>query len=53
MMQHGVPDHLRCDSGPESVAFAIQDWLKNRGVATMYIALGSSWENAHVEPFHH
>lgn len=52
MTQYGVPEHLRSDNGPEFVAYAIQDWLKDRGVGTIYITPGSPWENAHIESFH-
>jgi transposase InsO family protein len=52
MRRHGVPSHLRSDNGPEFVAHAIQDWLKERGVKTIYIRPGSPWENAHIESFH-
>jgi transposase InsO family protein len=52
MARHGVPSHLRSDNGPEFVAKAVQDWLKGRGVRTIYIQPGSPWENGHIESFH-
>jgi transposase InsO family protein len=52
MMEYGVPGHLRSDNGPEFIAYAIQDWLRDRGVETMYITPGSPWENAYIESFH-
>jgi transposase InsO family protein len=52
MARYGVPEHLRSDNGPEFIAYAIQDWLKNKGVKTIYITPGSPWENAHIESFH-
>jgi putative transposase len=52
MERFGVPEHLRSDNGPEFIAYAIQDWLKGRGVRTIYITPGSPWENAYIESFH-
>jgi transposase InsO family protein len=47
----GVPEHLRSDNGPEFIAYAIQDWLKEKNVKTIYITPGSPWENAYIESF--
>ena len=52
MERYGVPEHLRSDNGPEFIACAIQDWLKSKGVKTIYITPGSPWENAYIESFH-
>ena len=52
MERFGVPTHLRSDNGPEFIAYAIQDWLKDKGVKTIYITPGSPWENAYIESFH-
>jgi transposase InsO family protein len=52
MERYGVPGHLRSDNGPEFIAYAIQDWLKSKGVKTIYITPGSPWENAYIESFH-
>ena len=52
MERFGVPEHLRSDNGPEFIAYAIQDWLRERGVKTIYITPGSPWENAYIESFH-
>ena len=48
---HGVPAFLRCDNGPEFVAYAIADWCKFNGSATTFIDPGSPWQNAHIESF--
>jgi putative transposase len=48
----GVPKHVRSDNGPEFVATAIQRWLKQTGVQTLYIEPGSPWENGYAESFH-
>jgi transposase InsO family protein len=52
MQRHGRPDHLRSDNGPEFIAYAIQDWLKDKQIKTIYIKPGSPWENAYIESFH-
>ena len=51
MERHGVPGHLRSDNGPEFIAYAVQEWLKSKGVKTLYITPGSPWENASIESF--
>lgn len=48
----GVPQAIRSDNGPEFVAQSIQEWLRRLGIATLYIAPGSPWENGYVESFH-
>jgi putative transposase len=50
--RYGAPEHLRSDNGPEFIAYAIQDWLKERKIKTLYIRPGSPWENGHIESFH-
>jgi transposase InsO family protein len=52
MARYGVPTHLRTDNGPEFIAYAIQDWLGDKNVKTIYITPGSPWENAYIESFH-
>jgi putative transposase len=52
MRKHGVPEHIRSDNGPEFIADAVQDWLKLKGIETLYIRPGSPWENGHIESFH-
>ena len=47
----GVPDHLRSDNGPEFIAYALQQWLKDRHCHTLYIKPGSPWENPFIESF--
>lgn len=52
MARYGVPEHLRSDNGPEFIAYAIQDWLREQNVKTIYITPGAPWENAYIESFH-
>jgi len=52
LAMHGAPAAIRSDNGPEFVAEAIQRWLKQIGVQTLYIAPGHPWENGYAESFH-
>jgi IS30 family transposase len=48
-----VPDHLRCDNGPEFICRAIKSWVaQEKTVSTLYIDPGSPWENAYAESYH-
>ncbi len=47
----GVPDYIRSDNGPEFIANALRAWLKDCGVATLYIEPGAPWENGFNESF--
>jgi putative transposase len=48
----GIPRFIRSDNGPEFIADAIQGWLSDKKVETLYIAPGSPWENGYIESFH-
>lgn len=50
-LEHGTPEHIRSDNGPEFVAIALRDWLKRVEVRTLYIEPGSPWENGYNESF--
>lgn len=47
----GPPTHIRSDSGREFIATAVQKWLAQIGVTTLYITPGSPWENGYNESF--
>jgi len=49
--EHGPPAFIRSDNGPEFIARAVQKWLADRGVETLYIDPGSPWENGYTESF--
>jgi len=49
--EHGPPEHLRSDNGPEFIAQAVRAWLTERGTGTLYIEPGAPWENAYMESF--
>ena len=42
---------LRSDNGPEFVARAVCQWLETSGCQTLFIRLGSPWENGYIESF--
>jgi transposase InsO family protein len=50
-LEHGIPEHIRSDNGPEFVAKAVREWLADLGVTTLFIEPGSPWENGYVESF--
>ena len=50
--QHGAPEYLRSDNGPEFIAREVQRWLAEHQIRTIYIDPGSPWQNGFVESFH-
>jgi putative transposase len=50
--EHGAPEFIRSDNGPEFIAKIIKRWLATAGTQTMYIEPGSPWQNPYVESFH-
>ncbi len=51
MIEHGIPEYIRSDNGPEFVAAELREWLASTGSATLYIEPGSPWENGYCESF--
>jgi len=51
MLECGIPEHVRCDNGPEMVAKELRQWLAKLGTRTLYIEPGSPWENGFCESF--
>jgi putative transposase len=51
MLEHGVPEHIRSDNGPEFAALKLRQWLSAVGAKTLYIEPGSPWENGYCESF--
>jgi len=47
----GAPEHVRCDNGPEMIAWALRDWCRTTGTNTSYIEPGSPWENPFIESY--
>ncbi len=50
-ISRGPPAHIRSDNGSEFIATAVQKWLRQIGVKTLYITPGSPWENGYNESF--
>jgi putative transposase len=50
-IEHGPPEHIRSDNGPEFAAKAVRHWLARVGVRTLFIEPGSPWENGYIESF--
>ena len=48
-LDHGIPEHIRSDNGPEFIATAVREWLADLGVTTLFIEPGSPWENGYIE----
>ena len=48
-IEHGPPEYIRTDNGPEFTAGVIRGWLAEIGVHTLFIEAGSPWENVYNE----
>ena len=48
---HGLPQVLRSDNGPEFLGEAFTAWVKANGVAIQYIQPGKPNQNAYIERF--
>ncbi len=49
--QHGLPESLRVDNGPEFISMTLHDWAAKHGVKLDFIQPGKPTQNAHVESF--
>ena len=49
--EHGAPEYLRSDNGPEFVARAILRWLQAAQIETAFIDPGKPWQNGTDESF--
>ena len=47
----GPPANIRSDNGSKFIATAVQKWLVQVGVKTLYITPASPWENGYSESF--
>lgn len=50
-IEHGIPEHIRSDNGPEFVARKLMSWFKTLNVKPLFIEKGSPWENGYCESF--
>ena len=51
MKERGHPCYLRSDNGSEFIEKSLQKWLKEKGVAAIFIDPGSPWQNGKCESF--
>lgn len=49
--EHGRPQFLRSDNGPEFIAQVLKAWLMGQEAETMYIDPGCPWQNGFGESF--
>lgn len=49
--QHGAPQFLRSDNGPEFLAKLLRTWLGEQAIGTLYIEPGCPWQNGKGESF--
>lgn len=49
--QHGKPQQIRCDNGPEFVSYIFIDYCKRSGIDIKYIQPGKPTQNAYIERF--
>lgn len=49
--EHGLPQSLRVDNGPEFISIALDTWATQHGVKLDFIQPGKPTQNAHVESF--
>lgn len=49
--ERGAPLYLRSDNEAEFITTRIKEWLKVKGIQTLYIEPGSPWQNARGESF--
>jgi len=50
-IEHGIPEHIRSDNGPEFIAKKLLAWFAQLAVKPLFIAKGSPWENGYCESF--
>ena len=50
--EHGAPDYIRSDNGPEFIGKVLCNWLAQCEIKTLYIEPGCPWQNGYVESFH-
>jgi transposase InsO family protein len=50
-IEHGVPEHIRSDNGPEFIAKNLLAWFEQLDVKPLFIEKGSPWENGYCESF--
>jgi putative transposase len=51
LLEHGKPEFIRSDNGPEFIEAPLQEWLAQVGIKSIQIYPGSPWENGYNERF--
>ena len=46
--QHGRPEQLRCDNGPEFVSATLVDWCEAQSIVLIWIQPGKPTQNAYA-----
>ena len=49
--EHGRPECIRCDNGPEFTCWALKLFLEDEGIRHVLIQPGSPWQNGYAESF--
>lgn len=49
--EHGLPESLRVDNGPEFISTTLEEWATKHGAKLDFIQPGKPTQNAHVESF--
>jgi putative transposase len=49
--QHGMPESIRCDNGPELTSRHFLGWCEERKIQLIHIQPGRPMQNGHVESF--
>ena len=50
--EYGAPAYIRSDNGSEFIEKELREWLRIKGIKTLYIEPGSPWQNGYIESFH-
>lgn len=49
--EHGKPQHIRCDNGPEFISKVFQQWCQANSIKVLYTQPGCPTQNSYIERF--